>query len=264
MNAFKDMGKKVFYVTNNSTLTRPEFRDKCTRLGFKATEDDIISTAWLTARYLTNAGFNKRAYIIGSKAIAKELKKVGIESIGVGPDLVNPAKLKSGIVLEELAPSDRDVGAVIVGFDHHFSLPKIVKACTYLADPECLFIGTNTDQTYPHQGNFVWPGTGAFIAAIETGSQRKANIVGKPESFIIDTVLKGSGFDPKRTVMLGDRCNTDIHFGNSGGMLTILVLSGVTSLKELNEYKAQGQTHLLPTFYTNSIADLMPFLGADK
>ena len=66
MNTFRDLGKKVFYVTNNSTKTREEFGEKCEVLNFVATPEDILCTAYLTACYLKDMNFKKKAYVIGS------------------------------------------------------------------------------------------------------------------------------------------------------------------------------------------------------
>lgn len=66
MNTFRDLGKKVFYVTNNSTKTREEFGEKCEVLNFVATPEDILCTAYLTACYLRDINFKKKAYVIGS------------------------------------------------------------------------------------------------------------------------------------------------------------------------------------------------------
>lgn len=38
MNRFREMGKRVFYITNNNVITREEFLIKCDKLGFKSTE----------------------------------------------------------------------------------------------------------------------------------------------------------------------------------------------------------------------------------
>ena len=40
LNALQAMGKKVFYVTNNSTKSRDDYVNKCEKIGFKATKVD--------------------------------------------------------------------------------------------------------------------------------------------------------------------------------------------------------------------------------
>jgi phosphoglycolate phosphatase len=38
LNKFREMGKRVFYITNNNVITREEFCVKCDKLGFKSTK----------------------------------------------------------------------------------------------------------------------------------------------------------------------------------------------------------------------------------
>lgn len=69
INRFKEIGKKVFFVTNNSTKTRTEFLEKSNQLNFNMVEEEIVSTAYAAAKYLQNRHFQKKVYIVGSAGI---------------------------------------------------------------------------------------------------------------------------------------------------------------------------------------------------
>lgn len=88
INRFLEMGKKVFFVTNNSTKTRDEFLAKAKSLNFNMTRDGIISTAYLAAQYLKHRQFTKTAYVVGSQGIIQELEAVGIKTIGYGVSFI--------------------------------------------------------------------------------------------------------------------------------------------------------------------------------
>lgn len=60
-------------------------------------------------------------------------------------------------LVKEFEP-DPDIGAVIIGFDKYFSYPKLLKATTYLADPNVHFIGTNCDTDRPSPNTNKYPG----------------------------------------------------------------------------------------------------------
>ncbi|XP_078052348.1 glycerol-3-phosphate phosphatase-like isoform X1 [Augochlora pura] len=254
---FMAIGKRIFYVTNNSKKTREEFVSKCKILNFEASEEDILCTANLSACYLQDLGFNKKAYIIGSEAIAKELHAVGISSIGVGPDPINKNVPYNAFI------KDPEVGAVIVGFDEHFSYPKMVKAASYLSDPDVHFIATNTDEGFPIANNVIIPGTGSLVRCIESCSERKAVVMGKPEPYIVDVLTKRFKIDPKRTLMIGDRHNTDILLGTRCGFKTLLVLTGITTVEDINRWKQSNCVEtkkFIPDYYIDEIGDLLPYL----
>lgn len=259
INSLKDLKKKVYFCTNNSTKTRAEILEKAIRLGFNMQEDEIISTAHATAAYLKSQNFNKKVYVIGSEGITKELDAVGIEHTKIGPDPM-PGSLNQ-FVYEELNLQS-DIGAVVVGFDEFISFPKLTKAASYLADPECIFLATNTDERFPTP-NYVIPGTGSIVRAVEVCAERNAIIIGKPNPNICESLIASKCIVPERTLMIGDRCNSDILFGKNCGFQTLLVGTGIHQQCHVQAYLECGSEEskkLVPDFYLPKLADLLTFL----
>jgi ribonucleotide monophosphatase NagD (HAD superfamily) len=48
------------------------------------------------------------------------------------------------------------------------------------------------------------------------------------DELVLKNVFYRYGLDPKKTLMIGDRLNTDIEFGLNGGIDTLCVLTGNT------------------------------------
>ncbi|KAF6126364.1 phosphoglycolate phosphatase [Phyllostomus discolor] len=109
----------------------------------------------------------------------------------------------------------------------------------------------------------LWRGTGCLVRAVEMAAQRQADIIGKPSRFIFDCVSQEYGINPERTVMVGDRLDTDILLGVSCGLKTILTLTGVSTLEDVKsnqESDCMSKRKMVPDFYVDSIADLLPAL----
>lgn len=261
LNTFRNLGKKIFYVTNNSTKSRDEYVDKFKKLGFKASEEEILSSSFLTARYLNDVGFKKKAYVFGTSGITKELDKVGIGYTEVGPD---PMVCDIGTLVNSKTKLDPDVGAVIVGYDEHISFPKMLKAASYLKNPDCLFIATNTDQVFPLKSNLVIPGAGCMVAAVQCCAGRKPKVIGKPGDYVKDYLIKKHNINPQRTLMIGDRGNTDILLGTLCGFKTLMVLTGVSSFMDIEQWEKSNDKDILgcvPNYYINTLADIVPLLS---
>ncbi|XP_045479391.1 glycerol-3-phosphate phosphatase-like [Harmonia axyridis] len=261
LNRLREIGKQIFFFTNNSMRTRKEVVEHAEKLGIIIHEDEVVSSSYLTAYYLRSLNFNGTAYVIGSKGLVHELEAFGITHIGTGPD--PPAETIADTYLE--AEIDPEVKAVVVGLDEHFSLPKILKAATYLEDPTCEFVALSSEERRSGFTPKAVPSTGAILAAIETCSGRKAKILGKPSSYIIEYLRTHHCIDPQKTLLLGDRLKIDILLGQACGCQTLIVLSGMTQAEELysklrSRYLGENTDGLFPDLYTKSLEDMLPYL----
>ena len=98
---------------------------------------------------------------------------------------------------------------------------------------------TGRDATYPTPTGLL-PGTGALVAAVETASERRARVAGKPEPPMFEAAKRRLAGD--RIAMVGDTLDADIAGGARAGLATILVLSGRTDRVDLEQAEIQPDT----------------------
>ncbi|XP_002740645.1 glycerol-3-phosphate phosphatase-like [Saccoglossus kowalevskii] len=250
-------GKRIFFVTNNSTKSRKQYIEKLLNLGFEAYPEEIICTAFAAASYLKHSlKLNGKVYLIGSIGMAEELDLMGIPYFGIGPDPVKSLDMAEWAAL----PIDNEVKAVLVGFDEHLSYIKLIKAGTYLNDPECAFVATNEDLRYPLGGKIMIPGTGVIVGAVKQAAQREPVVLGKPSKYLFDSIMQSfEGVTPERTVMIGDRLSTDISMGRTCGLKTLLVETGIDTrvdAKENQKSNSIERQKMVPDYFITSLADL--------
>ncbi|KAG8965362.1 hypothetical protein FRC03_000662 [Tulasnella sp. 419] len=246
--------KHVIFVTNNATKSRRNYKTKFDKLGVQAEVDEIFGSAYASAVYISsvlNLPKNEKVFVIGMAGLEEELKEEGINFIG-GTD---PADLHTnGLDLNAFTP-DPAVSVVLCGLDVGVTYAKLAKGFQYLIrNPGCRFIATNEDSTYPAgPGGGLLPGAGSISAPLRYATKTNPIAIGKPNKTMLDCIKAKHNFDPARTVMVGDRLDTDILFGKHGGLGTLLVLSGVTSERDL---AATSNPVALPDFFINSLGDI--------
>lgn len=141
----------------------------------------------------------------------------------------------------------------------------MVKACSYVKNDDCIFIAANSDETYPSPNDrVVVPGPGAYIAAIEAVTKKKAINLGKPHKYFFDCINHvHRDIDKKRCIMIGDRLTTDMVFGRTNGVSTLFVQSGLGTYEEMINYKNSNNPadHMcVPDYYLSSLAELYKYL----
>ncbi|KAH3660304.1 hypothetical protein OGAPHI_006890 [Ogataea philodendri] len=258
LTLLRSHGKKVIFVTNNSTKSRADYVHKFEKFGIKASSDEIFSSSYATAVYVDSIlklPKDKKVWVLGGSGIQDELKLVGYESIG-GSDPTYNKELDLDDPESPIYHLDPQVGAVVVGLDTKINYFKSAVTMQYLNNPEIPFLATNIDSTYPHKG-LKLPGAGTCVETIACASGRKPlTSCGKPNPSMMDAIVKAHKIDRSRSIMVGDRLNTDMKFGREGGLATLLVLTGIETVQTLNQLEKDVQ----PTYYSEKLGDLFELL----
>jgi ribonucleotide monophosphatase NagD (HAD superfamily) len=76
--------------------------------------------------------------------------------------------------------------------------------------------------------------------------------VGKPSEVLLDNLLEKYSLEETRTLMCGDRLDTDIEFGN-GRIDTLLVLTGIATKPQLQEKLPSIEPKNHPTYVAECV-----------
>jgi phosphoglycolate/pyridoxal phosphate phosphatase family enzyme len=259
--AFREAGKRVVFVSNNSTKTRTTYVEKLESVcGIKATEDEIISSAFAASALLASLklepaeGCDKvGVFVVGEKGLHEELQAQGFNTHSL-TDEESRSFVMGDFKLDSLLG---DVQAVVQGFDMGFNYGKLATAASYIRYKGAKYIATNTDETFPVHG-LLLPGSGSMVASLRTGCGTEPEVAGKPSPRMMELICSHIGVTPDKCIMVGDRLNTDIRFGNSTGAKTALVMTGVTNPAQLAEQPHGGED--CPDLVLDTIADFTPLL----
>ena len=216
-------GNNVWFFTNNAALSRKSYVEKLAKLDIPSTTNQIMTSAYATALHMEEIGaVGKTAYMIGGEGIKEELELIGMK------------------VLADDEEPDAKIDYVVVGIDRAISYNKIARAQQSIFDG-AEFIATNADASYPSDGGKILPGAGCMVAAVKTASNTHPFVVGKPNTYAFEEILKLSNTTADKTIMIGDRLDTDMLLANAVGAHSVLVLTGVNSREDVEkagpEYK---------------------------
>jgi len=243
ITALKELNIKVVYNSNNSTATRVMYVDRLKGFNIESDVLDFYTSASITASEITRLKQNATIYIIGEIGLKEEL-------IGCGHEVVNAES------------NHMEVDFVIVGMDRALTYAKIAFAQRCILEGNAKFYATNADSSFPVATGLL-PGAGVMVNAVKTCTDQKpVKIFGKPNPEGIQSILKDTNSNPNRSVIFGDRLNTDILAGNRAGIRTVLILTGVTKTSDVEKLRKdedcypEAEIGLIPNIVINSLKDI--------
>ena len=216
--------KPFLFLTNSSERSPRELRQKLSRMGLDVDESHFYTSALATAKFLAEQAPGCSAYVIGAPGLVNALYDVGITMNDVNPDYV------------------------VVGETDSYNYNMIIKA-VQLINKGARLVGTNPDMTGPSEMGII-PACQALVAPIALATGKTPYFVGKPNPLMMRTGLKMLNVHSADAVMIGDRMDTDIVAGMESGLMTALVLSGVTSLDNINVFSYR------PSIILNGVGDI--------
>ena len=232
LNWLKRENKHYLFLTNSSQYTPRELQQKLARMGLEVDVSHFYTSALATARFLSSQAPGCSAYVMGEHGILNALYEAGITYNDVDPDYV------------------------VVGEASGYNVDMMTKAIR-LVNAGAKLIGTNYDLTGPTETGIA-PACRALLAPIEAVTGKRAYYVGKPNPLMMRTGLKMLGVHSEDAVIIGDRMDTDIVAGIETGLDTVLVLSGVTSPSECENFPYR------PRLILNGVGDIVPENDEEK
>lgn len=232
-------GKKVIFISNNSTKSREDYIAKFIRLGIPVTAEDLVLSTYATARYIAGESPSAKVYMIGAAGLRRELELAGLQLVD------DP--FQAEIVVVGSAFNGR--GELTAE-----NIDRITGALRALYHTEAKFIATNPDRIFPAKDGVI-PGTGAIIGALSYMVDREPDVViGKPSPYIVGIALQRLRLDVGECAIVGDM-DTDMLAGQAMNITTVFVRSGAMTQEKL---RSLGIT---PDFAFDSVIDLLAVEG---
>jgi 4-nitrophenyl phosphatase len=207
-------------ATNNASHTNTQYINKLARMGVSVAAKEILTSGMATAIYLAEHKdpANTRIFVLGEEGARLPLLEQGFT-------LTDLYQLNTA----ETPNAGADI--VVCGKDETINWDKLSTATLNL-QKGAEFIATNADTTLPTELGLV-QGNGAILAALHAATGRTPTVIGKPKPIIYQQALALLGTTAEKTIVIGDRLDTDILGAVRTGIRSLMVLTGASSTADI-------------------------------
>ena len=202
-------GLRLAFVTNNASRSPSAVAAHLSSIGVPATQADVVTSAQAAASLIAaRVPAGSPVLVAGAIGLRLALRARGLRPVSVAKD--KPA-------------------AVVVGYSPDMSYGLLAEAGLAVRGG-ALFVAANADKTLP-TARGLQPGNGSVLQVIATATGVEPLVAGKPEPPLHHEAMRRTG--AKRPLVVGDRLDTDIEGATRGDADSMLVLTGVTTPREL-------------------------------
>lgn len=213
LETLRQTGRRYLFMTNNSSKSVEDYIKKLGTFGISATREDFITSSQATAYYLKKHHPGKKLYVCGTQSLKRELELEGFE----------------------ITQSIEKTQCIVMGFDTELTFQKLHDISYLLLTKAAIpYIATNPDYVCPTEFGSV-PDCGSVCDMIFNATGKRPIVIGKPSPLMPILAMEKYGYGKGETAVVGDRIYTDVKSGLNAGITGILVMSGETTEKILEE-----------------------------
>ncbi|MGO1049693.1 HAD-IIA family hydrolase [Crossiella sp. CA198] len=219
---------RTLFVTNNASRTPAEVATLISGFGLPVEPDEVVTSAQAAARLAADqVPPGSPVLIVGGPSLEIALTEVGLRPVRSATD--NPA-------------------AVVQGFAPDVDWRQLAEA-SYAVATGIPWIVSNMDLAVPREGGIA-PGNGALATAVRLATGKDPLVAGKPQQAIFaESIRRSEG----PHLVVGDGLITDIEGANASGLDSLLVLTGVTTVRALATAPPQHR----PTYLAADLRGLL-------
>ena len=225
INKLRASGKKVLFFTNNASHNPDFYVKKLTKMGFDPRPGELLTAGDVTVSFLLSHRAGKKVYLVGTPELEEQFRE-------------------AGIVLSESA----DI--VVTSFDTTLTYEKLRIACDLIRGG-AEYLSTHPDFNCPVEGGFI-PDSGAIAALVTASTGVCPTYFGKPYASAAKMMSEMTAVPFEKMCVFGDRLYTDIAIGKNSGVTATLVLTGETTLSDVERAEEKAR----PDFIVDSLADV--------
>ncbi len=235
LSALRHRGYRFVLFTNDSLLPPRAWAQKVAELGFSFPDLQVLTAGQLAADWLAHRFPGGRVFVIGSAAMAEEVRGRGLRVLDAAE-----------------APAAQ---AVLVARAPEFTYAQLTAGLRALRAGAVL-VTTSMARTIPAPDGPV-PGTGALASALAYAAEVEPLVLGKPSALASQVCLSLAGFQADRCAFVGDDPALDVAAGRAVGAFSVLVLTGTARPEDLPRLPEAHR----PDLVLPSVRDLLEVLG---
>ncbi|MCI4684916.1 TIGR01458 family HAD-type hydrolase [Candidatus Rhodoblastus alkanivorans] len=212
------------FVTNTTRVPRRRIVEDLAQMGLQVTIDDVFTPAISARAFLLRE--NWAPFLVAHPDLREDFAGL-------------PEQGREAVVLG-------DAGTYFTYDTLNDAFRKILGGAEFLA--------LANNRNFLDRDGELSLDLGAFVAALEYASSRKALVLGKPSSLFFALAVDSLGCAAEDVAMIGDDVEADVGGARAAGLMGILVQTG--------KYRAGQEKELdpPPTFVAQNLADAVNFL----